>query len=433
MGGEDHRHAQTLPADVPHPGAGSIARFTLTGFKAMPIHDQSPAHPLATALALSLGAAIALGLSRFSYGLLLPPMRADLGWSYLLAGAMNTFNALGYFLGALATPALMRRLGVWRLLIIGCVLASVFMLMSGLVSDTAALFLQRVCAGVASAFIFIAGGVLAARLGSMHSQRAGFYIGLYYGGTGFGIALSALLVPAALATAQEHGAAHAWQWPWLALGCACLLATAVMALPARAIGEAPRSKDAGRRFAWRDFAPSLAGYFMFGVGYIGYMTFVIALLKQQGMGPARITVFYTLLGLAVVASSRIWARMLDRYKGGESLAILNGVLGTVTILPALTSFAPVIFLSGLVFGAVFLSVVASTTALVRHNLPQQSWTAGITAYTTLFALGQIVGPIVVGWIADGPAGLERGLIASAIALFIGAALAARQKALVPGA
>ncbi|PJC98180.1 MFS transporter [Janthinobacterium sp. BJB1] len=399
----------------------------------MPTHAHSPAHPLATALALSLGAAVALGLSRFSYGLLLPPMRADLGWSYLLAGAMNTFNALGYFLGALATPALMRRLGVWRLLMTGSVLASVFMLMSGLVSDTAVLFLQRVCAGVASAFIFIAGGVLAARLGAMHSQRAGFYIGLYYGGTGFGIALSALLVPAALASAQQHGAAHAWQWPWLALGLACLLATAVMALPARAIGEAPRSKDAGRRFAWRDFAPSLAGYFMFGVGYIGYMTFVIALLKQQGMDPARITVFYTLLGMAVVASSRIWARMLDRYRGGESLAILNGVLGTVTIVPALTSFAPVVFLSGLVFGAVFLSVVASTTALVRHNLPQQAWTAGITAYTTVFALGQIVGPIMVGWIADGPAGLERGLIASAIALFLGAALAARQKALAPAA
>ncbi|APA68749.1 YbfB/YjiJ family MFS transporter [Janthinobacterium sp. 1_2014MBL_MicDiv] len=399
----------------------------------MPTHDHSPAHPLATALALSLGAAVALGLSRFSYGLLLPPMRADLGWSYLLAGAMNTFNALGYFLGALATPALMRRLGVWRLLVAGSVLASIFMLMSGLVSDTTVLFLQRVCAGVASAFMFIAGGVLAARLGSMHGRHAGFYIGLYYGGTGFGIALSALLVPAALASAQEHGAAHAWQWPWLALGIACLLATAIMALPAKAIGEAPRTLDTPRRFAWRDFTPSLAGYFMFGVGYIGYMTFVIALLKQQGMPPTLVTVFYTLLGLAVVASSRIWARMLDRYQGGESLAILNGVLGTVTILPALTSFVPVVFISGLVFGAVFLSVVASTTALVRHNLPQASWTAGISAYTTVFALGQIVGPIVVGWIADGPAGLERGLIASAIALFIGAALAARQKALATAA
>ncbi|WP_228892926.1 YbfB/YjiJ family MFS transporter [Pseudoduganella aquatica] len=386
-------------------------------------------HPLMTALALSLAAAVALGLSRFSYGLLLPPMRADLEWSYLQAGAMNTCNALGYFLGALATPALMRRLGVWRLMIAGCILASLFMLVSGAVTGAAALFLQRLCAGVASAFVFIAGGVLAARLGSMRSERAGFYIGLYYGGTGFGIALSALLVPAALGSAQQHGVAHAWQWPWLALGIACLLATAVMAAPARAIGEAPPGQGGKQRFAVRDFAFGLSGYFMFGVGYIGYMTFVIALLKQQGMRADLITLFYTLLGLAVVASSRIWAGMLDRFKGGESLAILNGLLGAVTILPALTSAAPIVFISGIVFGGVFLSAVASTTALVRHNLPQESWSAGISAFTTVFALGQIIGPTVVGWIADGPSGLERGLIASAVALFIGAALASRQKAL----
>jgi MFS family permease len=356
-------------------------------------------------------------------------MRADLEWSYLQAGAMNTCNALGYFLGALATPALMRRLGVWRLMIAGCILASLFMLVSGAVTGAAALFLQRLCAGVASAFVFIAGGVLAARLGSMHSERAGFYIGLYYGGTGFGIALSALLVPAALASAQQHGVAHAWQWPWLALGIACLLATAVMAAPARGIGEAPAGQGGKQRFAVRDFAFGLSGYFMFGVGYIGYMTFVIALLKQQGMRAELITLFYTLLGLAVVASSRVWAGMLDRFKGGESLAILNALLGAVTLLPALTSAAPIVFISGIVFGGVFLSAVASTTALVRHNLPQESWSAGISAFTTVFALGQIIGPTVVGWIADGPAGLERGLIASAVALFVGAALASRQKAL----
>jgi predicted MFS family arabinose efflux permease len=389
----------------------------------------SPRHPVATALALSLAAAVALGISRFSYGLLLPPMREDLGWSYLLAGGMNTGNALGYFIGALATPALMRRAGVWRLLIAGSILAGIFMLVSGLVTDATALFLQRVCAGVASAFIFIAGGVLSARLGSMHSERAGFLIGLYYGGTGIGIALSALLVPAALASAQDHGIAHAWQWPWLALGTACLVATAIMAVPAKSIGEAPSAQGGKRRFAVKDFLFSLSGYFMFGMGYIGYMTFVIALLKQQGMQPGLITLFYTLLGLAVVASSRIWARMLDRFKGGESLAILNALLGVVCILPALTSAVPVVFLSGIVFGGVFLSVVASTTALVRHNLPQESWSAGISAFTTAFAFGQIVGPTMVGWIADGPGGLERGLIVSAVALFIGAALASRQKAL----
>jgi len=395
----------------------------------MSVPHPSISRPLTTALALSLGAAVALGLSRFSYGLLLPPMRDDLGWSYLLAGAMNTCNALGYFLGALATPALLRRFGVWRVLMIGSVLASVFMLMSGFVSDTTALFLQRICAGAASALIFIAGGVLAARLGSMHGERAGFIIGLYYGGTGIGIAASALLVPAALSSAAQHGAAHGWQSAWLALGVACLLATAVMALPARAIGEAQLASGPAQRFVVKDFAYGLAGYFLFGAGYIGYMTFVVALLRQQGMSPRLITVFYTVLGLAVLASSRIWARMLDRYKGGQSLAALNAVLGAATLIPALTNAVPLIFISGLVFGAVFLSVVASTTALVRHNLSPASWSSGISAFTAVFAFGQIAGPVMVGSIADGPAGLERGLIASSVTLLAGAAVASRQKAL----
>jgi hypothetical protein len=51
------------------------------------------------------------------------------------------------------------------------------------------------------------------------------------------------------------------------------------------------------------------------VGYIGYMTFVIALLREQGVGPGAVTLFYALLGVAVVASSRIWAGLLDRAKG----------------------------------------------------------------------------------------------------------------------
>jgi predicted MFS family arabinose efflux permease len=384
-------------------------------------------HPFLTALALSLGAAIALGLSRFSYGLLLPPMRTDLGWSYLLAGVMNTGNALGYFLGALVTPMLMRRFRAQTLLIGGAVLTGMFMLVSGLVTETAMLLFQRVLAGISSAFIFIAGGVLVARLGTLHPERAGFLIGLYYGGTGFGIALSAVLVPATFMQAVEHNVAHAWQWSWLAMGVICLIATIVMAGPVRRIQEMPAQSDAKAQFKWKDFAFGLAGYFMFGVGYIGYMTFVVALLKEQGMSAPVITAFYTLLGLAVVASSRIWAGLLDHFKGGQPLSILSALLGVATLLPAVTSAVPVVFLSGVVFGAVFLSVVASTTALVRHNAPPEAWSGGISAFTTVFAIGQIVGPTIVGWIADGSGGLERGLIFSGLALFVGSALGIQQK------
>jgi MFS family permease len=111
------------------------------------------------------------------------------------------------------------------------------------------------------------------------------------------------------------------------------------------------------------------------------------------------------------------------------LAVLNGLLGVATILPAWTPSWPLVLLSGALFGAVFLSVVASTTALVRHNLAQSAWASGIGAFTAVFALGQILGPTVVGWIADGAGGLERGLWCSALALWAGALLATRQRSL----
>ena len=395
-------------------------------------HERLP--HFALAVALSLGAAVSLGITRFAYGLLLPPMRADLQWSYTLAGGMNTANALGYLLGALVTPRLMQRWGAARVGLAGAVLATVFMALSGFFTDATALLVQRVLAGVASAFLFIAGGLLAARLGAMQPSRAGLLLGIYYGGTGLGIALSALLVPAVIDAA--HAQPHAWAWAWWALALACAIATGVLAWPLRVLRDeggtaATRSAATASRFPWRDFAPGLAGYTMFGVGYIGYMTFVVALLREQHVPAGRITLFYALLGVAVIASSRLWAGLLDRFREGQPLAILNLLLGVATVLPALTASWPLVLGSGLLFGAVFLSVVASTTALVRHNLPASQWAAGISAFTIVFAAGQIVGPTIVGWIADGPGGLGRGLLVSAGALWLGAALAWRQRA-VPG-
>lgn len=391
----------------------------------------SPAALLRLAAALSLGAAVSLGLARFAYGLLLPAMRSDLGWSYALAGGMNTANALGYFLGALATPALMRRFGPSAVLWGGALLCSVFMALSGFFISAEPLLLQRLLAGLASALVFIAGGLLAARLGARDPARSGFLLGVYYGGTGLGIMLSSGLVPWVLETASDQ--AHGWQWAWWALAAACAVATLVMAWPARTMAAWPQPQAAAglgaARFRWQDFGFGLAGYTMFGVGYIGYMTFVVALLREQGRSSAEVTVFYGLLGLAVVASSRIWARLLDRYRDGRPLALLNALLGLATILPAVTHAWVAVLASGMLFGAVFLSVVASTTALVRHNLPQTAWASGISAFTAVFAAGQIIGPTMVGWIADGAGGLERGLVISAMALWAGTALALRQRAL----
>jgi predicted MFS family arabinose efflux permease len=392
---------------------------------------------IALAMVLALGAAISLGVTRFSYGLLLPAMRADLGWSYTLAGAMNTVNALGYLLGALSMPRLLKRFDAVQILLFGSASASLFMGLTGFFTTAEPLLVQRLLAGIASAWVFVAGGLLAAQLGAHHAGRSGLILGVYYGGVGLGIVFSTWLVPGV--DYFVHTEPHAWAWAWWFLALGCILATLIlmckinafkgMTIPSKAASSVANAPLSRQVFRWREFAYALVGYGLFGVGYIGYMTFVIALLREQSATTATVTVFYTLLGLAVMASSRIWAGLLDKYKGGQALAMLNLLLGCAIVIPAVTAWLPALMLSGVLFGGVFLSVVASTTALVRHNLPPTAWAAGISAFTVVFAAGQIIGPTMVGWIADGAGGLARGLLISAFALWLGALLAWRQKPL----
>jgi predicted MFS family arabinose efflux permease len=378
---------------------------------------------LHAALALGLGAAVALGLARFSYALLVPGMRVDLDWSYLTAGAMNTANAAGYLAGALLAPRWLARFDARRVLLAGAWCAAALLALHGVTSRESTLYALRALTGVASAATFVAGGLMAARLGESRALPPTLILGLYYGGTGAGIVASALIVPVL----------PSWQAGWFGVAAACALAAASMASGTRTLKAPPVAAAApGERFRPSAFVFGLASYFLFGLGYIGYMTFVVELLRDKGLPAPAIVTFYAVLGLGVMASSWLWAGLLQRFRGGVPMAVLNGLLTVATLLPVTSANTLVIFASGALFGAVFLSVVASTTALVRHNAPRTAWASGIAAFTIVFAAGQIVGPSLVGFVADGAGGLARGFVVSAAALAAGALLALGQREVVAG-
>ena len=402
-------------------------------------HGAEPLSTLLVAAALALGSAVSLGLARFSYALLLPPMRADLGWSYFVAGAMNTVNAAGYLAGALAAPSALRRFGARAVFLAGIAVTALALFGHGLVVADATLYALRFVTGVGSAATFVSGGLLAARLiahptaaphaDSAAATSAGLVLGIYYGGTGVGIVASALLVP----TLAERAVAHAWQGAWMGLAALAGVAVMIAAAATRRLASAAPAaadRDLRARFRWRAFAPALAAYLLFGLGYIGYMTFVISLLREERLAGAVVVAFFVMLGAAVVASSWLWARLLQRSRGGGALALLNALVAVATLLPVLSVRPLAVFASGLLFGAVFLSLVASTTSLVRHNLAPAAWPAGIAAFTIVFAAGQIVGPSAVGVIADHFGGLRAGFACSGAVLALAAIVATRQKAIV---
>ena len=100
-----------------------------------------------------------------------------------------------------------------------------------------------------------------------------------------------------------------------------------------------------------------------------------------------------------MASSRIWAGLLDGIAAAARFLYPQWAAGFgPACCPPCRPRGRLLLVSGIARLAVVSSVVASTTALVRHSRSPPIGPDGIAAFTTVFAAGQIIGPVMVGWI-----------------------------------
>ena len=183
-------------------------------------------------------------------------------------------------------------------------------------------------------------------------------------------------------------------------------------------------------FAIRPVLIYLAGYFLFGAGYIAYMTFMIAYVRDGGGGAAAQSAFWCLIGISAFATPWAWRRVLAFDRGGLSTAIILGVNALGAALPLFGHSALLLAISALVFGVAFFAVVGSTTAFVRFNYPPSAWPKGIAAMTIAFGIGQTLGPTAVGAVTDAFGSLSYALNVSAAMLAVGAIAAGLQGKLV---
>jgi predicted MFS family arabinose efflux permease len=384
----------------------------------------SPAHPARLILVLSLAPAIGLGIGRFAYSLLLPDMRDTLGWSYSAAGFMNTINAAGYLAGALTASKLVNRFGLSAAVRWGTLACIVALVLSAVSANFVVLSFARLLVGFGAAVAFVAGGALAATIAQSRPERASFLLGLFYAGPGLGILASGLFAPFLL---QGFGTGS-WWIVWLALA----LFSMVMALPLLVTAidaRAGLANAAPVKFRIRPVLIYLVSYFMFGAGYIAYMTFMIAYVRDAGGSAVAQSAFWCLIGMSAFASPWVWRDVLARGRSGRAAAIILGVNAVGAIMPLFGHSALLLASSALVFGVAFFAVVASTTAFIRFNYPPAEWPKGIAAMTIVFGVGQTLGPFVVGAITDAMGSLSYALSVSAATLALGAVLAAFQRPL----
>jgi predicted MFS family arabinose efflux permease len=350
---------------------------------------------------LALGTAAALGLARFAYGLLVPAMRDELGWSLAKAGTLTTANSLGYLLGAVAAGPLARRLNETATFRLGMVLTAAALAANAATSSYPVLLLTRAVAGVFGALVFIAGGVLASRVAA--SRRSALPVSIYFAGAGLGIAVSGTVIPPLL----SH---HPGRWPlaWAGLAAGAGLA-AVFSWTAADGTKAGASahEDAGGVGApladWRAVARlwrvSLA-YVLFAGGYIAYITFLSAYLAAHHASVTQVAVTWAALGVAAIVEPVLWSRPLRAWPGARALAAALAGISAAAAVAIISADPAVVLVSAIGYGVSFLVVPAAITRLVHAAVPRSNWTAALAAFTVVFAVGQMVGPYLAGVLAD---------------------------------
>ena len=331
---------------------------------------------------LALGSAVALGFARFAYGLVVPAMRDQLGWSLADAGLQTTANGVGYLLGAIVVAMIVRRLGTARSFRLGMIVTTVSLTATAATAIPLLQLLLRATAGFSGALVFVAGTVIAARMASRSA------ITVYFGGAGLGVALSGLVLPLLLD-------GHPTRWPvaWLLLGAASLAATAVSWSAVTSVAPAAEAK-ARLGNLW----PIGVAYVLFGAGYIVYITFLTVYLKSEHSTPHEIAATWTLIGVAAIAAPPVWSRPLATWPHARAMAVLLILQVVAAMLPLIDR--TLVLISAAIVGFTFLNVPASVAALVRRTRPPQEWTAVVGALTVLFAAGQTVGPWPAGFLAD---------------------------------
>jgi predicted MFS family arabinose efflux permease len=364
---------------------------------------------------------IAMGIGRFAYTPLLPAMQRATGFGNEMAGLIASSNFLGYFLGALATtfiPVGQDRRLLLRIALIASVGSTAAMAWS---DATTVWLLLRFIGGAASAGVFIMAGTLV-----MQTLQAGgseSRMGIHFAGVGTGIALSGLLL-------AQFGEQLGWRGGWTALAL-----FSVMLLPLCWMIPKPpaaKSSPAGRAgTGGRGSAPLplivfpmgllTAAYLFEGLGYIVSGTFLVAIIKGTPGLSAFGEYAWVAVGLAAAPSAMFWSAVLKRTGPLQALIAAHLVQAVGIVLPVFSNSLATALLAAVLFGGTFVGITLIAFNLAARIAPAQSGRL-IAVLTTAYGLGQILGPVLAGFIAGEGGGFDLPLLAAGATVAMGALL-----------
>jgi len=335
--------------------------------------------------------AVAMGVGRFAYTPLIPMMEHDMGLSVAMAGALATWNLIGYLAGAsLAMHPVTH--GV-RLAIVRSSLVCV-VITTALMAGPQALWVPlRFLTGVSSGFVLVfASSIVLERAAS---ARKPSWPPLYFSGVGLGIAFSGIAVPL---LAGFGGSRAAW------LGMAAFSAIALFATASWFTEEAPPASIAEAEvdvpvpphraaFVWLCVIYSAEAFI-----YIIPATFLVAIVEGMPELSRYAALSWVFVGLAAALATFAWIPLAAAFGKARALAIALAIQAIGIAAPVWSHSALAVLLCAVALGGTFIAITLFATAIGRDIFPKRT-NAAVSRLTVLYSVAQIVGPIVATQLA----------------------------------
>jgi MFS family permease len=333
---------------------------------------------------------LAMAVGRFAFTPILPIMQSNYGFSNTIAGNIASINYLGYLLGAILSKYVKNnntQYAIYKVSLIICILSTAAMAFSHTIFSW---YFWRFIIGIASGFLNVLGVAFVlqslALLGKSHIS------GWMFCGVGTGIALTGIAVPAlsTILTADQI---------WLGLSVLSIIPfyfgwTAVKKVELQHNLSTTASNDKNPMIR-----KLYISYFLEGFGYIITATFIVSILTKTLNSIYAANVSWILIGISAAVTTLIWPKISNKFGAHKSLITAFLIQSVAIILPLMIPNTFGYIISAIGFGGTFLGIVAMTLSYGREISPQAS-NKVIGDLTILFGIGQIISPVIAGYLAD---------------------------------
>ncbi|WP_250527014.1 YbfB/YjiJ family MFS transporter [Caballeronia sp. GAWG2-1] len=330
---------------------------------------------------------VAIGLARFAYTPLIPPLIEAHWFTSSQAVTLGAANFAGYLAGALFGRSMASTLGNRLALRLLMAIATAAFFACAFPLSIAWFFGWRFLSGLSGGAIMVL--VATTILPHIAPARRGFASGMIFFGLGFGIAASGTLIPRLL-----H---YGLQATWIGLGVFSLVLTAVAWFgwpstnpPVPAVAkEAHGARHDGTRLRllYAQYAANALGLVPAMILLVDYIARGIG--RGAGVGAS----YWVLYGVAAIFGPLICGNLGDRIGFGRAYRYALIVQAAAAALLAMSGHAYVIGLATVILGLFTPGIVPLALGRVHELLPHDhaeqraSWSRA----TSAFALFQAVG------------------------------------------